>query len=201
MQSGATGWARITVQPVASTIALTPAEPHIAHKCLPTIRFFVYLCVTLGKSCNQNSGKPLKEMTINEIQDEIIEEFGGFDDWMDRYSYIIELGNAMPALEERHKTADNLIDGCQSRVWIVASLVDGLVVFQADSDALIVRGIISLLLRCLSGQTPQDILDADLYFIGKVGLQEHLSPTRSNGLVSMVKQMRMYALAYKAKGA
>lgn len=138
-------------------------------------------------------------MKINEIQDEIIDEFSGFDDWMDKYAYIIELGNAVEPLDEKYKTPENLIEGCQSRVWITAELVDGKVMFNADSDAIIVKGIISLLLRTLSGQTPQDILDSDLYFIKEVGLQEHLSPTRSNGLVSMVKQMRMYALAYKAK--
>lgn len=138
-------------------------------------------------------------MSINEIQDEIIEDFSGFDDWMDKYSYIIDLGNAVEPLDEKYKTPENLIEGCQSRVWIVAELVDGKVQFTADSDAIIVKGIISLLLRALSGQTPQDILDSDLYFIKEVGLQEHLSPTRSNGLVAMVKQMRMYALAFNAK--
>lgn len=138
-------------------------------------------------------------MKINDIQDEIIDEFSGLDDWMDRYAYIIELGNAVEPLEEKYKTPENLIEGCQSRVWIVADMTDGKVHFRADSDAIIVKGIISLLLRVLSDQTPQDILDSDLYFIKEVGLQEHLSPTRSNGLVAMVKQMRMYALAYKAK--
>lgn len=138
-------------------------------------------------------------MKINDIQDEIIDEFSGLDDWMDRYAYIIELGNAVEPLEEKYKTPENLIEGCQSRVWIVADMADGKVHFRADSDAIIVKGIISLLLRVLSDQTPQDILDSDLYFIKEVGLQEHLSPTRSNGLVAMVKQMRMYALAYKAK--
>lgn len=138
-------------------------------------------------------------MKINDIQNEIIDEFSGLEDWMDRYAYIIELGNAVEPLEEKYKTPENLIEGCQSRVWIVADMVDGKVNFRADSDAIIVKGIISLLLRVLSDQTPQDILDSDLYFIKDVGLQEHLSPTRSNGLVAMVKQMRMYALAYKAK--
>lgn len=140
-------------------------------------------------------------MTINEIQDEIIEEFSGLDDWMDRYSFIIELGNAVEPIEEKYRTPEYLIEGCQSRVWMVAEQVDGQVNFRADSDAIIVKGIISLLVRVLSGHTPQEILDADLYFIRQVGLQEHLSPTRSNGLVAMVKQMRMYALAFKAKGA
>ena len=140
--------------------------------------------------------------TINEIQDEIIEEFSGFDDWMDRYAYIIDLGNALEPLDEQSKTPEYLIEGCQSRVWIHAEAGEGgTVTFTADSDAIIVKGIIALLLRVLSGQTPHDILAADLYFIKEVGLQEHLSPTRSNGLVAMVKQMRMYALAFEAKGA
>ena len=140
--------------------------------------------------------------TINEIQDEIIEEFSGFDDWMDRYAYIIDLGNALEPLDYQFKTPEYLIEGCQSRVWIHAEAGEGgTVTFTADSDAIIVKGIIALLLRVLSGQTPHDILAADLYFIKEVGLQEHLSPTRSNGLVAMVKQMRMYALAFEAKGA
>lgn len=143
----------------------------------------------------------LLRMTINEIQDEIIEEFCGLDDWMDRYSYIIELGNAIEPIEEKYRTPEYLIEGCQSRVWMVAQMEDGRVMFRADSDAIIVKGIISLLIRVLSNHSPQEILDADLYFIQKVGLQEHLSPTRSNGLVAMVKQMRLYALAFKAKGA
>ena len=137
--------------------------------------------------------------TINDIQDEIIEEFSGFDDWMDRYSYIIDLGNALEPLDEKFKTPEYLIEGCQSRVWINAELSGDKVVFTADSDAIIVKGIIALLLCVLSNQKPEDILAADLYFIKEVGLQEHLSPTRSNGLVAMVKQMRMYALAFEAK--
>jgi len=138
-------------------------------------------------------------VTINQLQDEIIEEFEGFDDWMDRYAYIIELGNAMPPLEERYKTSDNLIDGCQSRVWLQADYADGLVTYQADSDALIVKGIVSLVVRVLSGHTPQEILDADLYFIERIGLRDHLSPTRSNGLLAMVKHARAYALAFSIK--
>ncbi|MBQ9216942.1 MAG: SufE family protein [Muribaculaceae bacterium] len=138
-------------------------------------------------------------MTINQLQDEIIEEFEGFDDWMDRYAYIIELGNAMPPLEEMYKTSDNLIDGCQSRVWLQADYADGLVTYQADSDALIVKGIVSLVVRVLSGHTPQEILDADLYFIERIGLRDHLSPTRSNGLLAMVKHARAYALAFSMK--
>lgn len=140
--------------------------------------------------------KTMTENTINQLQDEIIEEFEGFDDWMDRYAYIIELGNAMPPLDEKYKTADNLIDGCQSRVWLQADCEDGVVSFSADSDALIVKGIVSLVVRVLSGHTPQEILDADLYFIEAIGLRDHLSPTRSNGLLAMVKQARAYALAY-----
>ena len=134
--------------------------------------------------------------TINELQDEIIEEFEGLDDWMDRYAYIIELGNAMPPLDEQYKTPDNLIDGCQSRVWLQADMVDGTLKLQADSDALIVKGIVSMLVRVLDGQSPRDILNADLYFIDRIGLHDHLSPTRSNGLVAMVKKIRSYALAY-----
>lgn len=135
-------------------------------------------------------------MTINEIQDEIIEEFSGFDDWMDKYQLLIDLGNEQEPLPEQYKTEQNLIDGCQSRVWLQADYGDGIITFTAESDALIVKGIVSLLIRVLSGHTPQEILDADLYFIEQIGLKEHLSPTRSNGLLAMVKQMRMYALAF-----
>ena len=135
-------------------------------------------------------------MTINEIQDGIIEEFSGLDDWMDKYQLLIDLGNELTPLDERYKTEQNLIDGCQSRVWLQADLVDGLIHFTAESDALIVKGIVSLLIRVLSDHTPQEILDADLYFIEEIGLKEHLSPTRSNGLVAMVKQIRTYALAF-----
>lgn len=138
-------------------------------------------------------------MTINEIQDEIIEEFSGLDDWMDKYQLLIDLGNGQEPLEEKYKTEQNLIDGCQSRVWLVADYEDGNIHFRAESDALIVKGIVSLLIRVLSDHTPQEILDADLYFIDEIGLKEHLSPTRSNGLVAMVKQMRVYALAYNTK--
>ena len=140
-------------------------------------------------------------MTINEIQEEIIEEFAGFDDWMDKYQLLIDLGNEQEPLEDKYKTEQNLIDGCQSRVWLVADFVDGKIRFRAESDALIVKGIVSLLIRVLSDHTPQEMLDADLYFIDEIGLKEHLSPTRSNGLLAMVKQMRMYALAFqKVKG-
>jgi cysteine desulfuration protein SufE len=138
-------------------------------------------------------------MTINEIQDEIIEEFSGFDDWMDKYQLLIDLGSDQPPLDERYKTESNLIDGCQSRVWLQADYEEGTIRFTAESDALIVKGIVALLIRVLSGHSPQEILDADLYFIDRIGLKEHLSPTRSNGLLAMVKQMRMYALAFQAK--
>ena len=135
--------------------------------------------------------------TINEIQDEIIEEFSGLDDWMDKYQLLIDLGNEQEPLDEKYKTEQNLIDGCQSRVWLQADYVDGKIHFSAESDALIVKGIVSLLIRVLSDHTPQEILDADLYFIDRIGLRDHLSPTRSNGLLAMVKQMRMYALAFQ----
>ena len=138
-------------------------------------------------------------MSINEIQDEIIEEFAGFDDWMDKYQLLIDLGNEQEPLDEKYKVESNLIDGCQSRVWLQADYHDGIIDFTAESDALIVKGIVALLIRVLSGHTPQEILDAELYFIDQIGLKEHLSPTRSNGLVAMVKQMRMYALAFQAR--
>jgi cysteine desulfuration protein SufE len=138
-------------------------------------------------------------MTINERQDEIIEEFSGFDDWMDKYQLLIDLGNDQEPLDEKYKVENNLIDGCQSRVWLQADYVEGKIHFQAESDALIVKGIVALLIRVLNDSTPQEILDADLYFIEEIGLKEHLSPTRSNGLLAMVKQMRMYALAFNAK--
>lgn len=138
-------------------------------------------------------------MTINELQDQVIEEFGDFEDWMDKYQLLIDLGNEQLPLEEKYKTEQNLIEGCQSRVWLQADMVDGKIEFRAESDALIVKGIIALLIKVTSNHTPDEILDNELYFIDKIGLKEHLSPTRSNGLLSMVKQMRMYALAFKAK--
>ncbi len=144
--------------------------------------------------------KTTLEMTINELQDEVIEEFSDFTDWMDKYQLLIDLGNEQKPLDEKYKTESNLIDGCQSRVWLQADYSDGKISFSAESDALIVKGIIALLIRVLSGHTPQEILDADLYFIDRIGLKEHLSPTRSNGLLAMVKQIRMYALAFKMKG-
>src|SRR5574344_1476645 len=138
-------------------------------------------------------------MTINEIQDEIIDEFSGFDDWMDKYQLLIDLGNEQEPLDEKYKTESNLIDGCQSRVWLQCDYVDGKLNFTAESDALIVKGIVALLIRVLSGHTPKEIMDADLYFIDKIGLKDHLSPTRSNGLLAMIKQIKAYALAYSVK--
>ncbi len=138
-------------------------------------------------------------MTINETQDEVIEEFSDFTDWMDKYQLLIDLGNEQKPLDEKYKTESNLIDGCQSRVWLQADYVDGRIELSAESDALIVKGIIALLIRVLGGHTPKEILDADLYFIDRIGLKDHLSPTRSNGLLSMVKQIWMYALAFSVK--
>ena len=135
-------------------------------------------------------------MSIQEISDNIIEEFACYDEWLDKYAYIIELGKDCPMIDEKDKTESNLIKGCQSRVWLSCEHRDGKLWFKADSDAVITKGIISLLIRVLNGQSPQDILDADLHFIDAIGLKEHLSPTRSNGLTAMVKQMKMYALAY-----
>lgn len=139
-------------------------------------------------------------MTINQQQDAIIDEFADMDDWMDRYQLLIDMGNELEALDEKYKTNQNLIDGCQSRVWVQCDYRDGRLYFQADSDALIVKGIIALLIQVLSGHTPAEILDADLYFIDRIGLRDHLSPTRSNGLLAMIKQIKAYALAYKTKG-
>ncbi len=140
--------------------------------------------------------------TINEIQDEIIEEFEDFEDWLDRYQLLIDMGNEQKPLPEGEKNDQNLIEGCQSRLWLVCNQnADGTLVFQAESDALIVKGIVTLLIRVLSGHTPDEILNADLYMIDRIGLRDHLSPTRSNGLLSMLKQMRMYALAFKTKNA
>ena len=138
-------------------------------------------------------------MTINEIQDQIIEEFAQFGDWMERYEYLIDLGRSLPPFDERHKTPEYLIEGCQSKVWLFPSFENGIITFSAESDALITRGIVALLVRVFSGRTPAEIVDANIYFIEKIGLRENLSPTRSNGLLAMMKQMRLYALAYKAK--
>ena len=137
--------------------------------------------------------------TINQIQDRIIEEFSVFDDWMDKYGLLIEMGNELAPLDAQYKSANNLIEGCQSRVWLHAEYRDGRVFFEGDSDAVIVKGIVSLLIKVLSGQTPDEIISSDLYFIDTIGLKDHLSPTRSNGLVSMLKQLRLYALAFKSK--
>ncbi len=140
-------------------------------------------------------------MSINEIQDQIIEEFTMYDDWMDKYNYLIELGNDLQEIDPKHKTEDNLINGCQSKVWLHAEYNDGKIEFTADSDAIIVKGIVALLVRVLSGQKASDVMNADLYFIDKIGLKDNLSPTRSNGLVAMVKKMKLYALAYHSKYA
>ena len=138
-------------------------------------------------------------MTINEIQDEVIEEFDEFTEWMDKYQMLIDLGNELEGLGAEYKTEQNLIDGCQSRVWLQCDIKDGKLVFTADSDALITKGIIALLIRVVSGHTPKALIDADLYFIDRIGLRQHLSPTRSNGLLSMVKKIKAYALAYNIK--
>lgn len=139
-------------------------------------------------------------MTINQLQDKIIEDFEGVDDWMDRYSMIIDLGNTLPPIDEKYKTPAHLIEGCQSRVWLNAELTpEGLVRYTADSDAIIVKGIIALLIEVLNDHTPDEIVNSDLYFIDRIGLAENLSPTRSNGLLAMVRQMKMYALAFKAR--
>lgn len=138
-------------------------------------------------------------MTINEIQDLIIGEFAEFGDWMERYEYLIDLGRSLPPFDAKHKTPEYLIEGCQSKVWLYPSFENGIITFTAESDALITRGIVALLVRVFSGRTPAEIVDANVYFIEKIGLRENLSPTRSNGLLAMMKQMRLYALAYKSK--
>ena len=138
-------------------------------------------------------------MTIKESQEEIVEEFALFDEWMDKYEHLIELGKDLPIIEEQYKTDDNLIKGCQSRVWLHAEMNDGHIVFSADSDAIITKGIIALMIRVFSNHTPKEIAQSDLFFIDQIGLKEHLSPTRSNGLVSMVKQIKMYSIAFQAK--
>lgn len=138
-------------------------------------------------------------MTIDQVQQEIIDEFSIYDDWMDKYAYIIEQGNALPPLDERYKTPDNIIEGCQSRVWLQTGYRDGKLYFQAESDAVIVKGLLALVLRVFNERTPDEIIDSDLRFMKEIGLTEHLSPTRANGLLSVIKQIRFYALAYKAK--
>ena len=138
-------------------------------------------------------------MTIKDIQNEIVDEFSMFDDWMQRYEYMIELGKLLPLIDNQYKTDDNIIKGCQSKVWVHAEIKDDKVVFTADSDAIITKGIIAILIRVFSNQTPQAIIDADITFIDEIGLKEHLSPTRANGLVSMIKQIKMYAIAYQTQ--
>lgn len=138
-------------------------------------------------------------MTIKEIQNEIVEEFSMFDDWMQRYEYMIELGKSLPLIDAKYKTDDNIIKGCQSKVWVHAEMKDDKVVFTADSDAIITKGIIAILIRTFSNQHPKDIIEADTKFIDQIGLKEHLSPTRANGLVSMIKQLKMYAIAYQTQ--
>ena len=137
--------------------------------------------------------------SIEEIQEEIVDEFALFDEWMDKYEHLIELGKELPVIEDQYKTEENLIKGCQSRVWLHAEMVDGKIIFSADSDAIITKGIVALMIRVFSDQTPDEITNASLEFIDKIGLKEHLSPTRSNGLLAMVKQIKMYAVAFKAK--
>ncbi len=138
-------------------------------------------------------------MTIHEIEEQIVEEFSIFDDWMDKYNYLIEMGKSLPLIDEKYKVENNLITGCQSRVWLNAEFKEGLITFTADSDAVITKGIIFLLIRVMSGQKPDAIMKANFEFIDKIGLREHLSPTRSNGLTSMIKQIKLYAMAFKAK--
>lgn len=138
-------------------------------------------------------------MTIEEVQNEIIDEFAMFDDWEERYGYMIELGKTLPLIEDQYKTDDNIIKGCQSRVWVHAIMQDDKVKFTADSDAIITKGIIAILIRAFSNQHPKDIIEANTDFIDKIGLKEHLSPTRANGLVSMIKQLKMYAIAYQTQ--
>src|SRR5574344_1734293 len=151
----------------------------------------------MTKTTSKTTKDQTTKMTINETQEEVISEFEGFDDWMDKYQLLIDLGSEQTPLDEKYKTEHNLIDGCQSRVWVQCDKEDdGTLTFTAESDALIVKGIVALLIRVLSGHTPQEIVDADLYFIDKIGLKDHLSPTRSNGLLAMTKQMKIYAVGY-----
>ncbi|RLD29881.1 MAG: SufE family protein [Bacteroidetes bacterium] len=138
-------------------------------------------------------------MNIKDIQNEIIDEFTMFDDWMQRYEYMIDLGKSLPLIDDQYKTEDNIIKGCQSKVWVHAKMEDGKIIFTADSDAIITKGIIAILIRVFSNQQPKDIIEADTGFIDKIGLKEHLSPTRANGLVSMIKQLKMYAIAYQTQ--
>ncbi len=139
-------------------------------------------------------------MSIDQVQDQIIEEFSAFDDWMDRYQQLIDLGSELPPMDEQYRTEQHLIQGCQSRVWVNAHFAEGEITFEADSDAIITKGIVALLIRVLNNRTPKEIMDVNLYFIDRIGLKENLSPTRSNGLLAMIKQMKLYAIAYNAKG-
>ena len=138
-------------------------------------------------------------MTINQIQDNIVEDFNQFDDWMDKYALLIDLGNSLQPIDEKYKVPQNIIEGCQSRVWLTAEMKEGKIEFQGESDAILVKGIVALLLQVFSGRTPDEILNADLYFVEKIGLREHLSPTRSNGLLAMIKQIKLYAIAFKSR--
>ena len=147
----------------------------------------MYFCDKIGR------------MTIQDIQQDIIDEFSMFDDWMQRYEYMIDLGKSLPIIEEKYKTEDNIIKGCQSKVWVHAELEDDKLVFTADSDTIITKGIIAILIRAFSHQKPKDIIDANTDFIDEIGLKEHLSPTRANGLVSMIKQLKLYAVAYQTQ--
>ncbi len=140
-------------------------------------------------------------MTINQIQDRIVEDFNQFDDWMDKYALLIDLGNGLEPLEDQYKVPQNIIEGCQSRVWLHAEMKEELIHFKAESDAIIVKGIVALLLEVFTGRTPDEILQAEVYFVDKIGLKEHLSPTRSNGLVAMLKQIKLYALAFKTRNS
>lgn len=140
-------------------------------------------------------------MTINEVQDRIAEDFNQFDDWMDKYALLIELGNGMEPIDEKYKVPQNIIEGCQSRVWLHAEMAEGVIRFVGESDAILVKGIVALLLEVFSGRTPDEILNADLYFVEKIGLKEHLSPTRSNGLLAMIRQIKLYALAFKSRNS
>ena len=138
-------------------------------------------------------------MNINQVQDNIVEDFAQFDDWMDKYALLIDLGNSLQPIDEKHKIQQNIIEGCQSRVWLTAEMEEGIIKFQGESDAILVKGIVALLLQVFSDRTPDEILNADLYFVEKIGLREHLSPTRSNGLLAMIKQIKLYALAFKSR--
>ncbi|MEA4935038.1 MAG: SufE family protein [Paludibacter sp.] len=138
-------------------------------------------------------------MTINQIQDNIVEDFNQFDDWMDKYALLIDLGNSLQPIDDKYKVPQNIIEGCQSRVWLTAEMNNGKIEFQGESDAILVKGIVALLLQVFSGRTPDEIINADLYFVEKIGLREHLSPTRSNGLLAMIKQIKLYAIAFKSK--